>query len=171
MVDHATMLLQSSPEFAVLDESVRGQLLEAVRVAALSTGTAGIDIDKDRLVARGTDEAVQMAHETIEDTAGMAGDGAAVDTVGPVVDGTETTATEVGKGALGVAGALARRRRATRARAQAADTSSMPTWRTPATMWTPRRTRRQHGPTRHPPHTTTTPRSGSGPARPRHSAV
>ncbi|GAF46953.1 hypothetical protein [Rhodococcus wratislaviensis] len=53
----------------------------------------------------------------------MTGDGAAVDTVGPVIDGTETTATEVGTGALGVAGALTRRRRATRARAPAADTS------------------------------------------------
>ncbi|GAF43262.1 hypothetical protein [Rhodococcus wratislaviensis] len=123
MVDHATMLLQSSPEFAALDESVRGQLLDAVRVAALSTETAGIDIDKDRRVAGGADEAVQIAHETVEDTACLTGDGVAVDTVGPVVDGTETTATEVGTGALGVTGALTRRRRATRARAPAADTS------------------------------------------------
>ncbi|MFC0447047.1 Lsr2 family DNA-binding protein [Rhodococcus jostii] len=122
MVDQATKLLQSAPEFAALDESVRGQLLESVRVAAMTAGTARIDADTDRLVAGGGDEVLQTAHK-IEDTADMAGDVLDDDTVGHLIDGTETTATDVGKGVLGVAGALTRRRRAARPRAPAADTS------------------------------------------------
>ncbi|TQC44784.1 hypothetical protein EEB14_35525 [Rhodococcus sp. WS4] len=112
MVDHATKLLQSAPEFAALDESVRSQLLESVRVAAMTAGTARIDADKDRLAAGGSGEVLQAAQK-IEDTADTGGDVVA-DTVGHLVDGGETTATDVGKGVLGVAGALRRRGRATR---------------------------------------------------------
>jgi hypothetical protein len=122
MVDEATKLLQASPEFAALDESVRSQLLDAVRVAALTAGTARIG--KDHLVA-GSGEAVQTAQEIVEDTTtDMAGDIAADDTVGHVIDGTETTAKDVGKGGvLGVVGVLSHRRRARRPRGPAADTS------------------------------------------------
>ncbi|MEN0139731.1 MAG: histone-like nucleoid-structuring protein Lsr2 [Rhodococcus sp. (in: high G+C Gram-positive bacteria)] len=116
MVDHAAKLLQASPEFAALDESVRGQLLDAVRVAAVTAGTArsDVDIDVGRLLPSGSDEALQTADELVEDTAELIEDVPADESVRPVVDGAETTAANVGKGLLGAAGALKRRRPAKR---------------------------------------------------------
>ncbi|BAH48694.1 hypothetical protein ROP_04470 [Rhodococcus opacus B4] len=76
MVDHAAKLLQASPEFAALDESVRGQLLDAVRVAAVTAGTARADVDTDidRLLPSGSDDALRTAEDLAEDTAALVDD-------------------------------------------------------------------------------------------------
>ncbi|WP_244373412.1 hypothetical protein [Rhodococcus sp. ZPP] len=88
MVDRAAKLLRSSPEFAELSESVRGQLLDAVKVAAMTATTARIDALNNRLLS-GDDAVLETAEELVEDTADMAGDvtGDTVSTVGDVTGG------------------------------------------------------------------------------------
>ncbi|WP_143548930.1 histone-like nucleoid-structuring protein Lsr2 [Rhodococcus sp. ACS1] len=63
MVDHAATLLEASPEFAALDESVRGQLLDAVQVAAVTAGTTRSDVDIDRLLPHSGDEILRTAQD------------------------------------------------------------------------------------------------------------
>ncbi|SED61451.1 Lsr2 family DNA-binding protein [Rhodococcus koreensis] len=63
MVDHAATLLEASPEFAALDESVRGQLLDAVKVAAVTAGTTRSDVDIDRLLPHSGDEILRTAQD------------------------------------------------------------------------------------------------------------
>ncbi|MGW5152297.1 Lsr2 family DNA-binding protein [Rhodococcus koreensis] len=71
MVDRAATLLEASPEFAALDESVRGQLLDAVKVAAVTAGTARSDVDIDRLLPHGGDGILRTGEDLAEDTAGL----------------------------------------------------------------------------------------------------
>ncbi|MFC9362370.1 histone-like nucleoid-structuring protein Lsr2 [Rhodococcus sp. NPDC057014] len=71
MVDHAATLLEASPEFAALDESVRGQLLDAVKVAAVTAGTARSDGDIGRLLPHNGDEILRTGDDLVEDTAGL----------------------------------------------------------------------------------------------------
>ncbi|MFE5706578.1 histone-like nucleoid-structuring protein Lsr2 [Rhodococcus koreensis] len=66
MVDHAATLLEASPEFAALDESVRGQLLDAVKVAAVTAGTTRSDVDIDRLLPHSGDEILRTAQDLAE---------------------------------------------------------------------------------------------------------
>jgi hypothetical protein len=134
MVDRAAKLLRSSPEFAELSESVRGQLLDAVKVAAMTATTARIDALNNRLLS-GDDAVLETAEELVEDTADMAGDvtgdavgtvgdvtgdavgtvgdvtGDAVGTVGDVTGDAVGTVGNVTGGALGALGALGRRKR------------------------------------------------------------
>jgi hypothetical protein len=134
MVDRAAKLLRSSPEFAELSESVRGQLLDAVKVAAMTATTARIDALNNRLLS-GDDAVLETAEELVEDTADMAGDvtgdavgtvgnvtgdavgtvgnvtGDAVGTVGNVTGDTVGTVRNVTGDALGALGALGRRKR------------------------------------------------------------
>ncbi|GCE43801.1 hypothetical protein Rhow_008099 [Rhodococcus wratislaviensis] len=135
MVDDTTNLLEASPEFAALDESARGQLLDAVRVAAMAAVTARIEAAGE--VAAAADEAPLTSHESVEnipdatgqvaadstDTAGPVAD--TTDTAGPVADGNETTATATDAGDRGFDVAHARRRRshAPSTSAPTADTS------------------------------------------------
>ena len=127
MVDRATGLLQSSPEFAELSESVRGQLLDAVKVAAMTAVTARVDALNNRLLG-GSDEVLATAEGLVEDTAHMAGDvtgdtvgtvgdvtGETVGTVGDVAGDTVGTVGKLAGGTLGAVGALGRRKRAKRA--------------------------------------------------------
>ncbi|KAF0966366.1 Lsr2 family DNA-binding protein [Rhodococcus sp. T7] len=125
MVDHAAKLLEASPEFAALDESVRGQLLDAVRGAAVTAGTArsDVDVDIDRLLPGGTDEPLRAAEDLVEGTADMVDDVPADDTVEHIIDGAETAA-DVGKELLGAGGKLKRRRFAKSRKSQAADPSA-----------------------------------------------
>jgi len=85
MVARAAKFLQSSPQFAELSESVRGQLLDAVKVAAMSAVTARVDALNNRLLS-GSDEVLETAEDLVEDTADMAADvtGDTVKTVGGV---------------------------------------------------------------------------------------
>ena len=127
MVDRATGLLQSSPEFAELSESVRGQLLDAVKVAAMTAVTARVDALNNRLLA-GSDEVLATAESLVEDTAHMAGDAAGdtvgtagdvggdtVGTVGDVAGGTVGAVGKLAGGTLGAVGAPGRRKRAKKA--------------------------------------------------------
>ncbi|OUS81247.1 histone-like nucleoid-structuring protein Lsr2 [Rhodococcus sp. NCIMB 12038] len=125
MVDHAAKLLEASPEFAALDESVRGQLLDAVRGAAVTAGTArsDVDVDIDRLLPGGTDEPLRAAEDLVEETADVVDDVPADDAVEHVLDGAETAA-DVGKELLGAAGKLKRRRFAKSRKSPAADPSA-----------------------------------------------
>lgn len=109
MVDHAAKLLEASPEFAALDESVRAQLLDAVRVAAVTAGTTPSDAGIDRLLSGGADQTRRTADGLVEDTAGLV-DVPAGDSVEHVIDGAESTAADVGKGLLVAAGKLKRRK-------------------------------------------------------------
>ncbi|MFC9837375.1 hypothetical protein ACFVKB_26710 [Rhodococcus sp. NPDC127530] len=84
MVDRAATLLQSSPEFAELSESVRGQLLDAVKVAAMTAVTARVDALDNRLL-RSSDAVLETAEHLLEGTADTAG-GATVGAVGKVDD-------------------------------------------------------------------------------------
>lgn len=109
MVDRAAKLLRSSPEFAELSESVRGQLLDAVKVAAMTATTARSDALNNRLLS-GDDAVLETAEELVEDTADMAGDvtGDTVSTVGDVTGDAVCTVGDVTGGALG---SLGRRKR------------------------------------------------------------
>lgn len=112
MVDRAAKLLRSSPEFAELSESVRGQLLDAVKVAAMTATTARIDALNNRLLS-GDDAVLETAEELVEDTADIAGDvtGDAVGTVGDVTGDAVGTVGKVTGDALGALGSLGRRKR------------------------------------------------------------
>jgi hypothetical protein len=112
MVDRATELLQSSPEFAELSESVRGQLLDAVKVAAMTAATARVDALNNRLLA-GSDEVLTTAEGLVEDTTHMAGNVTAdtVDTVGDVAGDTLGAVGKLAGGTIGAVGALGRRKR------------------------------------------------------------
>ena len=112
MVDRATGLLQSSPEFAELSESVRGQLLDAVKVAAMTAVTARVDALNNRLLA-GSDEVLATAESLVEDTAHMVGDVGddTAGTVGKAAGGTVATVGKLAGGTLGAVGALGRRKR------------------------------------------------------------
>ncbi|MDF3312785.1 Lsr2 family protein [Rhodococcus sp. T2V] len=124
MVDETMNLLEASPEFAALDESVRGQLLDAVRVAAMTAVTARIEAAGE--VAGASDEAPLTTRESVANTSDTTGQVAAADTTdtaGPVVDGNETSATDADDRGFGVAHARKRRSHATGTRAPTADTS------------------------------------------------
>ena len=123
MVDRAAKLLQTSPEFAELSESVRGQLLDAVKVAAMTAVTARVDALNNRLLS-GSDAVLETAEDLVEDTADMAGDvtddtvdtvdEAAGDTVDTVEEAADDTAGRMHKlvdDTVGVVGALGRRKR------------------------------------------------------------
>ena len=112
MVDRAAKLLRSSPEFAELSESVRGQLLDAVKVAAMTATTARIDALNNRLLS-GDDAVLETAEELVEDTADIAGDvtGDAVGTVGDVTGDAVGTVGKVTGDALGALGSVGRRKR------------------------------------------------------------
>nr|WP_043794206.1 hypothetical protein [Rhodococcus opacus] len=123
MVDRASKLLQTSPEFAELSESVRGQLLDAVKVAAMTAATARVDALNNRLLS-GSDAVLETAEDLVEDTADMAGDvtddtvdtvdEAADDTVDTVDEAADDTAGRMHKlvdDTVGVVGALGRRKR------------------------------------------------------------
>ena len=123
MVDRASKLLQTSPEFAELSESVRGQLLDAVKVAAMTAATARVDALNNRLLS-GSDAVPETAEDLVEDTADMAGDvtddtvdtvdEAAGDTVDTVEEAADDTAGRMHKlvdDTVGVVGALGRRKR------------------------------------------------------------
>lgn len=112
MVDRATKLLQSSPQFAELSESVRGQLLDAVKVAAMTAATARIDALNNRLLS-GSDEILETAEDLVENTADMAADVTddTAETVGDVTDDTAGTVAKLAGGTLGAVGALGRRKR------------------------------------------------------------
>ena len=123
MVDRASKLLQTSPEFAELSESVRGQLLDAVKVAAMTAATARVDALNNRLLS-GSDAVLETAEDLVEDTADMAGDVTddTVDTVDEAADGTVDTVEEAADDTagrmhklvddtVGVVGALGRKKR------------------------------------------------------------
>ncbi|GAF46084.1 hypothetical protein [Rhodococcus wratislaviensis] len=112
MVDRATKLLQSSPQFAELSESVRGQLLDAVKVAAMTAATARIDALNNRLLS-GSDEILETAEDLVENTADMAADVTddTAEAVGDVTDDTAGTVAKLAGGTLGAVGALGRRKR------------------------------------------------------------
>jgi len=112
MVDRASKLLQTSPEFAELSESVRGQLLDAVKVAAMTAATARVDALNNRLLS-GSDAVLETAEDLVEDTADMAGD-VSDDTVDTVEEAADDTAGRMHKlvdDTVGVVGALGRRKR------------------------------------------------------------
>jgi len=112
MVDRASKLLQTSPEFAELSESVRGQLLDAVKVAAMTAATARVDALNNRLLS-GSDAVLETAEDLVEDTADMAGD-VTDDTVDTVEEAADDTAGRMHKlvdDTVGVVGALGRRKR------------------------------------------------------------
>ncbi len=112
MVDRASKLLQTSPEFAELSESVRGQLLDAVKVAAMTAATARVDALNNRLLS-GSDAVLETAEDLVEDTADMAGDVTddTVDTVDEAADDTVGSVHKLADDALGMVGALGRRKR------------------------------------------------------------
>ncbi|MFC9763442.1 hypothetical protein [Rhodococcus jostii] len=126
MVDRASKLLQTSPEFAELSESVRGQLLDAVKVAAMTAATARVDALNNRLLS-GSDAVLETAEDLVEVTADMAGDvtddtvdtvdtvdEAAEDTVDTVEEAADDTAGRMHKlvdDTVGMVGALGRRKR------------------------------------------------------------
>ncbi|AHK35086.1 hypothetical protein Pd630_LPD07901 [Rhodococcus opacus PD630] len=112
MVDRAAKLLQTSPEFAELSESVRGQLLDAVKVAAMTAVTARVDALNNRLLS-GSDAVLETAEDLVEDTAGMAGDVTddTVDTVEEAADDTVGTVRKLADDTVGMVGALGRRKR------------------------------------------------------------
>ncbi|WP_037203265.1 hypothetical protein [Rhodococcus opacus] len=123
MVDRASKLLRTSPEFAELSESVRGQLLDAVKVAAMTAATARVDALNNRLLS-GSDAVLETAEDLVEDTADMAGDvtddtvdtvdEAADDTVDTVDEAADDTAGRMHKlvdDTVGMVGALGRRKR------------------------------------------------------------
>ncbi|UNN04374.1 hypothetical protein [Rhodococcus opacus] len=112
MVDRASKLLQTSPEFAELSESVRGQLLDAVKVAAMTAATARVDALNNRLLS-GSDAVLETAEDLVEDTADMAGDVTddTVDTVDEAADDTVGSVHKLADDALGMIGALGRRKR------------------------------------------------------------
>ena len=112
MVDRASKLLQTSPEFAELSESVRGQLLDAVKVAAMTAATARVDALDNRLLS-GSDAVLETAEDLVEDTADMAGDVTddTVDTVDEAADDTVDTVDEAADDTVGMVGALGRRKR------------------------------------------------------------
>ena len=112
MVDRASKLLQTSPEFAELSESVRGQLLDAVKVAAMTAATARVDALNNRLLS-GSDAVLETAEDLVEDTADMAGD-VTDDTVDTVEEAADDTAGRMHKlvdDTVGMVGALGRRKR------------------------------------------------------------
>ncbi|MDI9949545.1 MULTISPECIES: hypothetical protein [unclassified Rhodococcus (in: high G+C Gram-positive bacteria)] len=112
MVDRASKLLQTSPEFAELSESVRGQLLDAVKVAAMTAATARVDALNNRLLS-GSDAVLETAEDLVEDTADMAGD-VSDDTVDTVEEAADDTAGRMHKlvdDTVGVVGALGRKKR------------------------------------------------------------
>ena len=112
MVDRASKLLQTSPEFAELSESVRGQLLDAVKVAAMTAATARVDALNNRLLS-GSDAVLETAEDLVEDTADMAGD-VTDDTVDTVEEAADDTAGRMHKlvdDTVGVVGALGRKKR------------------------------------------------------------
>lgn len=112
MVDRASKLLRTSPEFAELSESVRGQLLDAVKVAAMTAATARVDALNNRLLS-GSDAVLETAEDLVEDTADLAGDVTddTVDTVDEAADDTVGTVHKLADDALGMVGALGRRKR------------------------------------------------------------
>ncbi|MDT2005189.1 hypothetical protein FXW78_11505 [Rhodococcus opacus] len=123
MVDRAAKLLQSSPQFAELSESVRGQLLDAVKVAAMSAATARVDALNNRLLS-GSDEVLETAKDLVEDTADMAADVAGdtadmaaevtddtAETVGDLAGDTAGTVGKLAGGALGAVGSLGHKKR------------------------------------------------------------
>ncbi|MFD7008256.1 hypothetical protein [Rhodococcus jostii] len=123
MVDRASKLPQTSPEFAELSESVRGQLLDAVKVAAMTAATARVDALDNRLLS-GSDAVLETAEDLVEDTADMAGDVTddTVDTVDEAADDTVDTVDEAADDTVGgmhklvddtvgMVGALGRRKR------------------------------------------------------------
>ena len=112
MVDRASKLLQTSPEFAELSESVRGQLLDAVKVAAMTAATARVDALNNRLLS-GSDAVPETAEDLVEDTADMAGDVTddTVDTVDEAADDTAGRMHKLVDDTVGVVGALGRRKR------------------------------------------------------------
>ena len=112
MVDRASKLLQTSPEFAELSESVRGQLLDAVKVAAMTAATARVDALNNRLLS-GSDAVLETAEDLVEDTADMAGD-VSDDTVDTVEEAADDTAGRMHKlvdDTVGMVGALGRKKR------------------------------------------------------------
>ncbi|PQP22488.1 hypothetical protein [Rhodococcus opacus] len=112
MVDRASKLLQTSPEFAELSESVRGQLLDAVKVAAMTAATTRVDALNNRLLS-GSDAALETAEDLVEDTADTV-DEAADDTVDTVEEAADDTAGRMHKlvdDTVGMVGALGRRER------------------------------------------------------------
>ncbi|MFV9452166.1 hypothetical protein ACNJ7E_01615 [Rhodococcus sp. NM-2] len=112
MVDRASKLLQTSPEFAELSESVRGQLLDAVKVAAMTAATARVDALNNRLLS-GSDAVLETAEDLVEDTADMAGDVTddTVDTVEETADDTAGRMHKLVDDTVGMVGALGRRKR------------------------------------------------------------
>ena len=112
MVDRASKLLQTSPEFAELSESVRGQLLDAVKVAAMTAATARVDALNNRLLS-GSDAVPETAEDLVEDTADMAGDVTddTVDTVDEAADDTAGRMHKLVDDTVGVVGALGRKKR------------------------------------------------------------
>nr|WP_237737165.1 hypothetical protein [Rhodococcus sp. 21391] len=112
MVDRASKLLRTSPEFAELSESVRGQLLDAVKVAAMTAATARVDALNNRLLS-GSDAVLETAEDLVEDTADIAGDVTddTVDTVDEAADDTVGTVHKLADDAPGMVGALGRRKR------------------------------------------------------------
>ncbi|WP_037198073.1 MULTISPECIES: hypothetical protein [unclassified Rhodococcus (in: high G+C Gram-positive bacteria)] len=116
MVDRASKLLQTSPEFAELSESVRGQLLDAVKVAAMTAATARVDALDNRLLS-GSDAVLETAEDVVEDTADMAGDVTddTVDTVDEAADDTVGRMHKLVDDTVGMVGALGRRKRPKRA--------------------------------------------------------
>nr|GLK36685.1 hypothetical protein GCM10017611_35420 [Rhodococcus wratislaviensis] len=112
MVDRASKLLRTSPEFAELSESVRGQLLDAVKVAAMTAATARVDALNNRLLS-GSDAVLETAEDLVEDAADLAGDVTddTVDTVDEATDDTVGTVHKLADDALGMVGALGRRKR------------------------------------------------------------
>ena len=112
MVDRASKLLQTSPEFAELSESVRGQLLDAAKVAAMTAATARVDALNNRLLS-GSDAVLETAEDLVEDTADMAGD-VTDDTVDTVEEAADDTAGRMHKlvdDTVGMVGALGRKKR------------------------------------------------------------
>ena len=109
MVDRASKLLQTSPEFAELSESVRGQLLDAVKVAAMTAATARVDALNNRLLS-GSDAVLETAEDLVEDTADMAGD-VTDDTVEEAADDTAGRMHKLVDDTVGMVGALGRRKR------------------------------------------------------------
>jgi hypothetical protein len=112
MVDRASKLPQTSPEFAELSESVRGQLLDAVKVAAMTAATARVDALDNRLLS-GSDAVLETAEDLVEDTADMAGDVTddTVDTVDEAADDTVGRMHKLVDDTVGMVGALGRRKR------------------------------------------------------------
>ncbi|QDQ96012.1 hypothetical protein FND50_35890 [Rhodococcus sp. WB9] len=112
MVDRAAKLLQTSPEFAELSESVRGQLLDAVKVAAMTAVTARVDALNNRLLS-GNDAVLETAEDLVEDTADMARDVTddTVDTVEEAADDSVGTVRKLADDTVGMVGALERRKR------------------------------------------------------------